>query len=152
MKRRLHIGWVLFAIVMVWAECMGDVPKLLFPHRTTPIRLFMAITNLIAVIGLAFYAFQIRQTKAFWRLYAPAYAIVIAAQFGLWMPSFVLATIRIMSSNGTNFLTGAGMVAVTLPILAMTTYSIIALFRLGDWIGPTRGPAGMRQPQLNLPF
>ena len=34
----------------------------------------------------------------------------------------------------------------------MTVYSIIALFRLGDWIGPTRSPVGARQQQLSLPF
>ena len=152
MKPRWHLGWVLFAIVTVWAECSGDVPRILFPHRTTPAHLFIAITNVIAVTGLALYAFRLTATRAFWRIYAPVYAIIIAAQFGIWLPPFVQATIRVMSYDGMNFLTGAGMVAVTVPILAMTAYSIIALFRLGDWIGPTRRPVGQRPQQLSLPL
>jgi hypothetical protein len=34
----------------------------------------------------------------------------------------------------------------------MAVFTAIALFRLGDWIGPTRRPVGERQNQLSLPF
>ena len=152
MKPRLHIGWILFALVMVWAESWGDVPKLLFPHRTTPTHFFIAATNVTAVIGLALYAFNLKATCGFWRLYAPIYAIIIVAQFGLWLPPFTIATARMMSVGGGNAWAVAGILAVTLPLMAMSLYSIIALFRLGDWIGPTRRPVGARQQQLSLPL
>ena len=152
MKSRWHVGWVLFAVGMVWAECWGDVPKLLFPHRTTPEHLFNATTNVIAVTGLALYAFGLRGSRAFWRLYAPGYAIVIAAQFGLCAPAFAIATAQIMSSAGMDFISQVGLLAITLPMLAMTVFSIIALFRLGDWIGPTRRPVGEQSLQLHLPL
>jgi hypothetical protein len=152
MKRRWHLGWVLFAITMVWSECLGDVPKILFPNRTTPAHLFIAITNVTAVTGLALYAFQLTGTRAFWRVYAPIYAIIIAAQFGVWMPLFILATAQLMNLQGLSFLSRIGVVAVTLPLLAMTMYCLIALFRLGDWIGPTRRPVGQRPQQLSLPI
>ena len=152
MKPRLQIGWVLFALVMVWMECMGDVPKLLLPHRTTPVHFLIALANLVAVAGIALYALRRTETREFWRLYAPTYAFIIALQLGIWMPQFIRATSRVMSADGMNFIIGAGMVAVTLPILATTAYSIIALFRLGDWIGPTRRPVGARQKQLSLPL
>ena len=152
MKPRLHMGWVLFALVMVWLECMGDVPKLLFPHRTSPAHFLIALTNFVAVTGLALYALGRTETRSFWRLYAPTYAFIIAFQFGIWMPTFVRATSEVVRADGMNFIIAAGMVTVTLPILATTVYSIVALFRLGDWIGPTRRPVGERQQQLRLPF
>jgi hypothetical protein len=39
-----------------------------------------------------------------------------------------------------------------LPIAAMAVFTMIALFRLGDWIGPTRRPIGARPQQLSLPI
>jgi len=152
MKPRLHIGWVLFAIAMVWAESSGDVPRLLFPHRTTPIHFLIALANVIAVTGLTLYAFRLTATRAFWRFYAPTYALIIALQFGAWAPTFIRATVHLMSLNGLSFLSRVGVITITLPLLAMTAYSIVALFRLGDWTGPTRRPVGARQQQLSLPL
>jgi hypothetical protein len=152
MKPRLHIGWVLFALVMVWAECLGDVPRLLSPHRVSPGHYAIALMNLLAVVGLAFYALRVRASRAFWRVFAPVYAIMVAAQFGSWLPPFTVAVARIMRAAANTPFVAAGVVAATLPLLAMSLFTMIACFRLGDWIGPTRRPVGVRGKQLSLPI
>jgi hypothetical protein len=152
MKRRLHIGWLLFAIVMVWSECIGDVPRLLLPHRTTPEHFFAAFANVTAVLGLTFYAFRCTAAAPFWRLFAPAYALFVAAEFGRWLPPFTRVVAAMFRRGGDNSLALVGAVTVTLPLLAMTVFSLIALFRLGDWIGPSRRPVGVRPAQLQLPI
>ena len=152
MKPRLHIGCVLFAIVMAWAECLGDVPRLLSPHRVTPTDYGIALMNMLAMVGLAFYAFRLNSSRSFWRLFAPAYAIMLAAQLGSWLPSFTIATARMVGVSDHSTWAAAGIVAVSMPLLAMTLYTAIACFRLGDWIGPTRRPVAARQRQLSLPL
>src|SRR3954454_8980378 len=89
MKPGWHVGWILFAIAMVWGECLDDVPHLLLPHHTTPAHFVVALANVTAVLGLIFYAFRYDRTRAFWRLFAPLYALFLAAQVG---GSFVALT------------------------------------------------------------
>ena len=152
MKPRLHVGWVLFALAMVWGEGIGDFPRLLFPHRTTLFHFLMALTNSIAVLGIAFYALRLNGARAFWRFYAPLYALIVAAELAYSLIA-LSRVIELMSRAGAQTpLVAVGAVTVVLPIMAMAVFTLIALLRLGEWIGPTRRPIGARQPQLNLPF
>jgi hypothetical protein len=152
MKSRWHIGWILFAIVMVWGEAIGDIPRLILPHRTTPAHFVIALANATAILGLSFYAFRMTGTRRFWRLYAPLYAAFIVVQLGssLVLFSRVMMALLAVGDNAPLMLVGA--VTVVLPITAMTVFTLIALFRLGDWIGPTRRPIGLRPQQLSLPI
>jgi len=152
MRPRWHLGWILFAIVMVWAECMGDVPRILLPQRTTAEHLFISYANVTAVTGLTCYAFRFSVFPNFWRIFAPAYALIIAAQFGKWLPAFSRVMSFMFQRASSTPLSIVGALALTVPILAMTMYTIVALLRLGDWIGPTRRPVGLRPTQLSLPI
>jgi hypothetical protein len=152
MKSRWNIGWVLFAAVMVWGECLGDVPSLLLPRHSTPEHFVVALANITAALGLVFYAFGYAGSRAFWRLFAPLYALFLAGEVG---GSFVgmtqvVTSLLAVGKNGPLVILG-GMV-VLLPIIAMAVFTMIALFRLGDWIGPTRRPVGVQPRQLSLPI
>jgi hypothetical protein len=151
MKPRLHIGWVLFALVMVWGESIADVPRLLF-HRAAAPHLLMALANTTAVVGLTLYAFRWARGRAFWRYYAPLYALVVVWQLGHGLIYFTRALVGIVKLGTDVPLLLAGAFAVSFPLIAMAVFTAIALFRLGDWIGPTRRPVGERQNQLSLPF
>jgi hypothetical protein len=152
MKPRWHIGWILFAIAMVWGECVGDVPHLLLPHHTTPAHFAFALANATAVLGLTFYAFRWTASRAFWRLFAPLYALFLAAQIGATLVPFtrVIAGLAALGKDAPLVILGA--IVVLLPVTAMAVFTVIALFRLGDWIGPTRRPLGVRPQQLSLPI
>ena len=108
--------------------------------------------NMLAMVGLVFYAVGISASRSFWRLFAPLYAMMLAAQLGSWLPPFTIATSRMVGVSENSTWAAAGIVAVSMPLLAMSLYTTIACFRLGDWIGPTRRPIGERQSQLSLPF
>ena len=151
MKPRLHIGWVLFALVMVWGEFVADVPRLLFHQAATP-HLLVALANATAVAGLTLYAFRWNRGLAFWRVYAPLYALLLTWQLGGGLVYFTRALIGILRLGQDVPLLFAGAFAVTFPLIAMAVFTAIALFRLGDWTGPTRQPVGARQQQLSLPF
>ncbi|MFL6727673.1 MAG: hypothetical protein ACJ8FS_14330 [Sphingomicrobium sp.] len=152
MKPRLQIGWVLFAIVMVWGECIGDVPRLILPHHTTPAHFIMALVNVTAVLGLTFYAFRMTASRSFWRVYAPLYATIMAAELGYSLMALTRVIRAIARVGGDTPLVALGAVTVGLPIMAMAVFTLIALLRLGDWIGPTRRPIGTRPGQLSLPI
>jgi uncharacterized YccA/Bax inhibitor family protein len=152
MKPRWHVGWILFAIVMVWGECIGDVPRLLFPHRTTPVHFLMALVNVIAVLGLTLYAFRMTASRGFWRIYAPFYAMVVAAELGYSLMVLTRVIAAMFRLGGDSPLLAIGAVTVGLPIMALAVFTLIALFRLGDWIGPSRRPIGFRAQQLSLPI
>lgn len=152
MKAKLHIGWVLFALVMVWGECVGDVPRLLFPQRTTMVHFLMALVNAVAVLGLVLYAFRRNDTRNFWRLFAPVYAAVMAAELG-YSATLLGHVLRSMARvGGDTPLVFIGAITIALPIAAMAIFTLIALLRLGDWIGPTRRPFGAVRQQLELPL
>lgn len=148
MKPRLHIGWVLFAIAMVWGEGIGDLPRLIFPHRTTPFQFLMALTNAIAVLGIVFYTLRMNGARAFWRMYAPFYALIVGCELAYSL--FMLTKVLLLMANagGQTPLVAIGAVTVALPIMAMAVFTLIALLRLGDWIGPTKRP--LRGAQLAL--
>ena len=152
MKPRWQIGWILFAIAMVWGECMEDVPRLLLPHHTTPAHFVVALANVTAVLGLIFYAFRYHRTRAFWRLFAPLYALFLAAQVGGSFVAMTRVVTALLALGKDAPLVVLGGMVVLLPIMAMAVYTTIALFRLGDWIGPTRRPIGVRPQQLSLPI
>jgi len=152
MKPRSNVGWILFAAAMVWGECLGDVPSLLLPHHSTPEHFVVALANVTAALGLVFYAFGYTRSRAFWRLFAPLYALFLAGEVG---GSFVgltqvVTSLLALGKNGPMVILGG--IVVLLPIMAMALFTMIALFRLGDWIGPTRRPVGLQQQQLSLPI
>lgn len=110
----------------------------------------LAFGNLIAVLGLTFYVFRLNSSRGFWRLYAPVYAMVIAWQVGALVIRFTqLATILFARGQDPVVVLGPAFL-VAVPITAMAAYTLAALFRLGDWIGPTRRPVGVRTQQLSL--
>jgi|SRR3954447_13698628 hypothetical protein len=152
MKPRWQVGWILFAIVMVWAESMGDLPRLLFPHSADGTRFVIALANGTAVIGVVFYTLGITGSRPFWRVYAPLFAMVLAAQFGSGVVSLTRVVARLMVLGKDAPLVILAGVVVLLPMVAMATFTALALFRLGDWIGPTRRPVGLRLKQLSLPI
>src|SRR5215213_6327801 len=131
MKPRLHIGWTLFAVVMAWAVCFGDIPRIMLPHRTAPLHYLSALLNLTAVLGLALYALRRTGTSNFWRVFAPIYALVLVGQIA---NAFIMIS-RLVIAKGAFGENGAWVIAagvfVLLPMLAMTTFTTIALFRLG---------------------
>ncbi|MEA3059834.1 MAG: hypothetical protein QOE50_1246 [Sphingomonadales bacterium] len=152
MKPRLQIAWILFAIAMVWGECIADVPRLLLPHRTTPAHFVVALANVTAVLGLTFYAFRYNHTRGFWRLFAPLYAMFLAAQVGGSFVALTRVVTGLIALGKDAPLVILGGIVVLLPIMAMAVFTVIALFRLGDWIGPTRRPVGASPQQLSLPI
>lgn len=152
MKPRWQVGWILFAVAMVWGECVGDVPRLLLPHHTTPAHFVVALANVTAVLGLIFYALRYNRTRAFWRLFAPLYAMFLAAEVGGSFVSLTRVVTGLVALGKDAPLVVLGGMVVLLPIMAMAVFTLIALFRLGDWIGPTRRPVGERQLQLSLPL
>ena len=152
MKPRWQVGWILFAVAMVWGECVGDVPRLLLPHHTTPAHFVVALANVTAVLGLIFYALRYNRTRAFWRLCAPLYAMFLAAEVGGSFVSLTRVVTGLVALGKDAPLVVLGGMVVLLPIMAMAVFTLIALFRLGDWIGPTRRPIGERQLQLSLPL
>jgi hypothetical protein len=152
MKPRLHIGWVLFAIAMVWGEGIGDFPRLLFPHRTTVFHFLMALVNSIAVLGIALYALRMNGSRAFWRVYAPLYTLIVAAELGYSAIALSRLLFAMWRAGPDTPLVALGAVTVGLPIIAMAVFTLIALLRLGDWIGPTKRPLGLPGAQLPLPL
>jgi hypothetical protein len=152
MKPRWQVGWILFAIAMVWGECIGDVPRLVLPHHTTPAHFVIALANATAVLGVTFYALRYTRTRAFWRLFAPLYALFLAGEVGVSFVSLTRVVAGLLALGKDAPLVILGGMVVLLPIMAMAVFTIIALFRLGDWIGPTRRPVGVRPQQLSLPI
>ena len=152
MKPRWQVGWILFAIAMVWGECIVDVPRLLLPHHTTPAHFVVALANVTAVLGLIFYSLRYNRTRAFWRLFAPLYAMFLAGQVGGSFVALTRVVTGLMALGKDAPLVILGGIVVLLPIMAMAVFTVIALFRLGDWIGPTRRPVGVRPQQLSLPI
>ena len=152
MKPRWQVAWILFAFAMVWGVCLADVPRLLLPHRTTPAHFVAALANITAVLGLTFYALRYNRSRGFWRLFAPLYAMFLSAQVGASFVSLtrVVTGLLVLGKDAPLVILG-GMV-VLLPMIAMAVFTVIALFRLGDWIGPTRRPVGVRPQQLSLPI
>ena len=152
MKPRLHIGWVLFAIAMVWGEGVGDFPRLLFPHRTTPFHFLMSFVNSIAVLGIVLYALRMNGSRAFWRVYGPLYTLIVAAELGYSLIALSRVLVAMWRSGPDTPLMAIGAVTVGLPIMAMAVFTLIALLRLGDWIGPSKRPLRLRGTQLALPL
>lgn len=150
MKPSLHIGWVLFAIAMVWGEAIGDIPRLLFPHHTTPFQFLIAMVNSIAVLGIALYALRMNGSRAFWRVFAPVYGLIVAAELAYSVVALSRVLIAMWRVGPDTPLIAIGAVTVGLPIMAMAVFTLIALLRLGDWIGPTRRAVWARQEQLTL--
>jgi hypothetical protein len=152
MKPKVQVGWILFAIAMVWGECIGDLPRLIVPHRTTPVHVLMALVNVIAVLGLTLYAFRMTAGRGFWRIYAPVYAMIVAAELGYSVMALTRVIVAMMRLGRETPLLAIGAVTVGLPIMAMAVFTLIALFRLGDWTGPSRRPIGERPKQLSFPI
>jgi hypothetical protein len=152
MKPGWQVGWILFAAVMVWGECVGDVPRLLLPHHTTPAHFVVAVANVTAALGLVFYAFRYNRSRAFWRLFAPLYALFVAGEVGGSFVALTQIVTGLIALGKDAPLAVLGGMVVMLPIAAMAVFTMIALFRLGDWIGPTRRPIGARPQQLSLPI
>jgi len=150
MKPSLHIGWVLFAIAMVWGEAVGDFPRLLVPHRTTPFHFLMAMVNSIAVLGIALYALRMNGSRAFWRVYAPLYGLIVAAELAYSVVALSYVLMAMWRAGPDTPLVAIGAVTVGLPIMAMAVFTLIALLRLGDWTGPTKRPLRLRGTQLAL--
>lgn len=150
MKPRLHIGWMIFALAMLAGECVGDIPRLVHPHRIYDS--MVALANAVAVLGLVFYAFRCNTSRRFWRLYAPFYAMVLAALIGTSLIPLARVLLAMVALGKATPLVALGALAATVPIWAMVVFTLVALFRLGDWIGPTRRPVGARQQQLSLPL
>jgi len=128
------------------------VPRLLLPHRATPAHFVVALANVTAVLGLTFYALRYDRSRPFWRLFAPLYAMFLAAQFGASFVALTRVVTGLMALGKDAPLVILGGIVVLLPMMAMAVFTVIALFRLGDWIGPTRRPVGVREQQLSLPI
>jgi hypothetical protein len=128
------------------------VPRLALPGMTTPARWAMTLLNTIATLGVVLYVLRRTGTAPFWRLFAPIYAAVFAAQLGGILPQFFRATLALADLGPQAPLALVGAMVVVVPVLAIAVFTMIALFRLGDWIGPTRRPLGLRERQLSLPL
>ena len=154
MKPRRHIGWMIFAIAMVWGETLVDVPRLVLPFRSSPGHIVTAAFNLTAVVGLTAYAFDVGvlHRTAFWRLFTPIYGAFMALLIGYSVPSLVKVVALMLVYGGNTPLVAIGALAALIPIAAMLAFTFIALLRLGDWIGPTRRALGQTPAQLNLPI
>lgn len=150
MKPRWQIGWIVFALAMLVGECLGDIPRLFHPHRISDS--LMPLANAIAILGLTFYAFRWDGSRGFWRLYAPIYAMVLAALIGTSLIPLMRVLVAMVALGKATPLVALGALTATVPIWAMVVFTLVALFRLGDWIGPTRRPVGVRQQQLSLPL
>src|SRR5438046_10651287 len=133
MKQRWQVGWILFALVMVWAECVGDVQRLLHPHRTSGLQVLISLANATAVLGLLFYAFRLNSSRAFWRIYAPLYAMIVAAQLGFSLVPLSPTMVALLAmSKGATLVIAAALTAI-LPLFVMALFTLIALLRVGDW-------------------
>ena len=154
MKPRRHIGWLIFAIAMVWGETLVDVPRLVLPFRSSPAHLVTAAFNLTAIIGLTAYAFGFAFLRRpnFWRIFTPCYGAFMALLIGHSIPAFLRVVTLMAVYGGNTPLVAIGALTVLIPIAAMLVFTFIALLRLGDWIGPTRRALGETPAQLSLPI
>ena len=85
------------------------------------------------------------------RLYAPFFALIVAGQLGYSLIALSRALLLLSRADGQTLLMTIGAITVALPIMAMAVFTLIALLRLGDWIGPTRRTLGCSK-QLSLPL
>lgn len=150
MRTNRKIGWKIFACLMAVLVIVGDFPKLANPTAHHPLQIALLPVYAIVLLGLWQYSFgwPRRPSSGFWRVFAPFFALVTAASVGFAIPPIIVVASLLSGSvmGVLGMLIGLGLPA------AIVTYTIIALLRLGDWIGPTRRPVGERPPQLSLPL
>jgi hypothetical protein len=143
------VGWKLFAAAMAFFFAVGDLPKLLHPHSLGTGRILLIATYLVAVAGIIAYAFgrQVFATR-FWRLFAPVFCLVTAAQIGAAMPT--IAWLLYGASGSLPIV--LGLLIAFAPVVAMALLTCLALLRQGQLLGPERRPWGRPPEQLALPL
>jgi len=144
-------AWLLFAGASVLIACFTTLPKLVAGLMLDPKwSLVLTLLDLLSVAGLWQYAVRWRspRTTRFWRVLAPIIAIAFTAMIARGYPALakVLALLDDAPLQMLGVFAGLGLVLVP------TAFTVLAVLRLGDYLGPTRRPLGEKPAQLSLSF